>query len=240
MAALRTRACERLDCRAMAKVCHSCGKGPAFGQSRSHSMVATKRRFDPNLQKVRILVGKAPRRVYVCTRCLKAGKVTEGPLSAAAPRRLGRRVSTPRRAVAWLAQRRSGSSRIVHGGSVPGEADRRVAVTDTNLVRFRARRGGRARASGIAPRGGQRPQRVPGRRRRHGRQHGADAARRAGRARPPAGRRRAAHDRRDRARGDRPVGRARGAARSARQLRRDPLAADPRRGRGARQPARAS
>ena len=61
--------------RRMAKVCHSCGKGPAFGNSRSHSMVATKRRFDPNLQKVRIMVGKAPRRVYVCTRCLKAGKV---------------------------------------------------------------------------------------------------------------------------------------------------------------------
>jgi large subunit ribosomal protein L28 len=61
----------------MAKVCHSCGKGPAFGQSRSHSMVATKRRFDPNLQKVRIMVGKAPKRVYVCTRCLKAGKVTK-------------------------------------------------------------------------------------------------------------------------------------------------------------------
>jgi large subunit ribosomal protein L28 len=68
---------ERLDCPRMAKICHSCGKGPAFGQSRSHSMVATKRRFDPNLQKVRILVGKAPRRVYVCTRCLKAGKVTK-------------------------------------------------------------------------------------------------------------------------------------------------------------------
>ena len=32
----------------------SCGKGPAFGHSRSHSMVATKRRFNPNLQKVRI------------------------------------------------------------------------------------------------------------------------------------------------------------------------------------------
>jgi large subunit ribosomal protein L28 len=59
----------------MAKVCHSCGKRPAFGQSRSHSMVATKRRFEPNLQRVRILVGAAPRRVYVCTRCLKAGKV---------------------------------------------------------------------------------------------------------------------------------------------------------------------
>jgi large subunit ribosomal protein L28 len=63
--------------RLMAKVCHSCGKGPAFGQSRSHSMVATKRRFNPNLQKVRVLVGAAPRRVNVCTRCLKAGKVTK-------------------------------------------------------------------------------------------------------------------------------------------------------------------
>ncbi len=63
--------------RRMAKVCYSCRKGPAFGQSRSHSMVATKRRFDPNLQKVRINVGGAPRREYVCTRCLKAGKVTK-------------------------------------------------------------------------------------------------------------------------------------------------------------------
>ena len=61
----------------MAKVCHSCGKRPAFGHSRSHSMVATKRRFDPNLQKVKILVDGAPRRVHVCTRCLKAGKVTK-------------------------------------------------------------------------------------------------------------------------------------------------------------------
>lgn len=61
----------------MARLCHSCGKRPAFGQSRSHSMVATKRRFDANLQKVRINDSGAPRRVYVCTRCLKAGKVTK-------------------------------------------------------------------------------------------------------------------------------------------------------------------
>jgi large subunit ribosomal protein L28 len=59
----------------VAKVCFSCGKGPAFGNSRSHSMVATRRRFNPNLQKVRIQVAGAPRREYVCTRCLKAGKV---------------------------------------------------------------------------------------------------------------------------------------------------------------------
>ena len=46
--------------RPMAKVCHSCGKRPAFGNSRSHSMVATRRRFNPNLQKVRIDDGGPP------------------------------------------------------------------------------------------------------------------------------------------------------------------------------------
>jgi large subunit ribosomal protein L28 len=40
-------------------------------------MVATKRRFNPNLQKVRALVDGSPRRVYACTRCLKAGKITK-------------------------------------------------------------------------------------------------------------------------------------------------------------------
>ena len=64
-----------LPFRAVAKVCFNCKKGPAFGNSRSHSMVASKRRFNPNLQKVRIEVKGTPRREYVCTRCLKAGKV---------------------------------------------------------------------------------------------------------------------------------------------------------------------
>jgi large subunit ribosomal protein L28 len=38
-------------------------------------MVATKRRFEPNLQRLRIVLGGRPTRTYVCTRCLKAGKV---------------------------------------------------------------------------------------------------------------------------------------------------------------------
>jgi large subunit ribosomal protein L28 len=59
----------------MSKICSVCGKGPAFGNSRSHSMVATRRRFDPNLQRVRILVDGVARRAYVCTRCLRSGKV---------------------------------------------------------------------------------------------------------------------------------------------------------------------
>jgi large subunit ribosomal protein L28 len=59
----------------MAKVCASCGKKPGFGNHRSHSMVATKRRFDPNLQRVRAVVDGKAQRVYVCTKCLKAGKI---------------------------------------------------------------------------------------------------------------------------------------------------------------------
>ena len=38
-------------------------------------MVASKRRFDPNLQRVRVMLGGQATRAYVCTRCLKAGKV---------------------------------------------------------------------------------------------------------------------------------------------------------------------
>jgi large subunit ribosomal protein L28 len=59
----------------MSKVCAICGKKPGFGHNRSHSMVATKRRFDPNLQRVRVLLDGRKARVYVCTRCLRSGKV---------------------------------------------------------------------------------------------------------------------------------------------------------------------
>jgi large subunit ribosomal protein L28 len=61
----------------MAKVCSVCGKKPSFGHHRSHSMVATKRRFDPNLQRVRILLEGKVARAYVCTRCLKGNKVAK-------------------------------------------------------------------------------------------------------------------------------------------------------------------
>lgn len=59
----------------MARICSVCGKAPGFGNNRSHSMRATSRRFNVNVQKVRILKDGAPVRAYVCTRCLKAGKV---------------------------------------------------------------------------------------------------------------------------------------------------------------------
>ncbi len=40
-------------------------------------MVATKRRFDPNLQRVRVVLDGTAKRVYVCTRCLRSGKVAK-------------------------------------------------------------------------------------------------------------------------------------------------------------------
>ena len=55
--------------------CDVCGKGPGFGHSISHSHRRTKRRWNPNIQRVRAVVAGAPKRVYVCTSCLKAGKV---------------------------------------------------------------------------------------------------------------------------------------------------------------------
>jgi large subunit ribosomal protein L28 len=60
----------------VASVCDVCGKGPGFGMSVSHSHRRTPRRWNPNIQTVHALVGKTPKRLNVCTSCLKAGKVT--------------------------------------------------------------------------------------------------------------------------------------------------------------------
>ena len=59
----------------MSKVCVTCGKAPAMGNNRSHSNRATKRRFEPNLQRVRVVVDGRPQNAYVCARCLKSVRV---------------------------------------------------------------------------------------------------------------------------------------------------------------------
>lgn len=59
----------------MAAVCEICGKHPFFGKQVSHSHHRTNRRWDPNVQRVRALIDGRPKRVNVCTSCLKAGKV---------------------------------------------------------------------------------------------------------------------------------------------------------------------
>ena len=50
-------------------------------------MVATRRRFNPNLQKVRVLLNGVAKRAYICTKCLKAGKVQKAVLARNLPAR---------------------------------------------------------------------------------------------------------------------------------------------------------
>lgn len=59
----------------MAKKCYVCGKGPATGNNVSHSNKRTKRRWEPNLQRVKVEIDGQIKRVRVCTDCLKSGKV---------------------------------------------------------------------------------------------------------------------------------------------------------------------
>src|SRR4051812_22984839 len=59
----------------MARVCAVCAKGPVTGNSVSHANNRTKRRWYPNLQTVRVLVDGAPKRIRVCTQCLKSNRI---------------------------------------------------------------------------------------------------------------------------------------------------------------------
>jgi large subunit ribosomal protein L28 len=61
----------------MAKRCEICHKGPVVGRTISHAHNVSARRFEPNLQTVRASIGGATRRIRVCTRCLREGKVTK-------------------------------------------------------------------------------------------------------------------------------------------------------------------
>jgi len=61
----------------MAQVCDVCGKGPQFGNNISHAHNVTRRRWNVNLQAVKALVNGAPKRIRVCTSCIKAGKIAK-------------------------------------------------------------------------------------------------------------------------------------------------------------------
>lgn len=72
----------------MARVCEICGKRTEVGNQITRRGLAkakggvgrkvtgrSKRRFQANIQRIRVLVGKTPTRMKVCVKCLKAGKV---------------------------------------------------------------------------------------------------------------------------------------------------------------------
>jgi len=59
----------------MAKHCEICGKGKMTGNHVSFSNNRNKRTWKPNLRKVKAHVNGARKRINVCSKCLKAGKV---------------------------------------------------------------------------------------------------------------------------------------------------------------------
>lgn len=59
----------------MSKVCEICGKGPQTGNSVSHAHNKNRRRWNPNLQRVKAIINGSMKRIRVCTSCLRSGKV---------------------------------------------------------------------------------------------------------------------------------------------------------------------
>lgn len=80
----------------MSRVCDLCGKAPIMGYTIARRGLAkkkggvgkkitgrTKRKFYPNLQKVRALVNGKNVRMTVCTTCIKSGKITKPAIKKA-------------------------------------------------------------------------------------------------------------------------------------------------------------
>ncbi len=72
----------------MSRICEICGKKPAAGRRITRRGLAkkkggvgqritgiTKRRFLPNLKRVKAIINGKTKRIKICTKCLKAGKV---------------------------------------------------------------------------------------------------------------------------------------------------------------------
>ena len=63
----------------MAK-CEICDKSVNYGNklsiTRSHISKRTSRTWKPNIRTVKAMVNGAPKRITVCAKCLRAGKVT--------------------------------------------------------------------------------------------------------------------------------------------------------------------
>jgi len=58
-------------------ICEVCGKRRMVGNKISHSNIKTKKQQRGNVQKVRASIKGTVKRMQVCTRCLRSGKVTK-------------------------------------------------------------------------------------------------------------------------------------------------------------------
>ncbi|WP_084312467.1 50S ribosomal protein L28 [Desulfobulbus elongatus] len=62
----------------MARTCEICGKGPSTGNNVSHAHNKTRRRWLPNLQRVRMQTSSGSTvHANVCTRCIRSGAVVK-------------------------------------------------------------------------------------------------------------------------------------------------------------------
>jgi len=61
----------------MSRVCELCGKKPVTGYKISHANNKTKIRWYPNLQKVNNVGNGRVSKIKVCTRCIKAGRISK-------------------------------------------------------------------------------------------------------------------------------------------------------------------
>lgn len=74
----------------MPKICEICGKRPVAGRHLAHRGLSkkkggtgvktarvSKRFFLPNVQKIKIVINGGTKTCFVCTRCIKGGKVTK-------------------------------------------------------------------------------------------------------------------------------------------------------------------
>ncbi len=59
----------------MALMCDVCGKKPAYGNTISHANNVRRRRWNPNLRRVKALVGGTRKHIRVCATCIRSGKV---------------------------------------------------------------------------------------------------------------------------------------------------------------------
>lgn len=64
----------------MAKKCEICGKATATGRKVSHAHNVTSRTWEPNLRSMKALIDGTVRRIRICARCLRDGKVQRPPV----------------------------------------------------------------------------------------------------------------------------------------------------------------
>jgi len=66
----------------VAKKCEICGKATVTGRKVSHAHNVTSRTWEPNLRSMKALIDGTVKRIRICARCLRTGKVQRPPSRA--------------------------------------------------------------------------------------------------------------------------------------------------------------